>query len=115
MYNLKTKKTSRIKLDDPRAMAANAGWNDALAGRPLNPYYSDNPSTVIAVTYMNWRLRATEIKRVMGSVPVWRTVRQVPRQVYAAFIKVKEHEDTLGNPSALPINRMPDDPDLKFR
>ena len=113
MFNYK-KRTTKITRDDPRAIAANAGWQDALAGRPLNPYYADHPITAIAVTYMNWRLRATEVKRVMGSVPVWRTTRQVPHQVYAAFSEATRQEEERGNLRAMPSIRMPDDPDLKF-
>lgn len=113
MYNFK-KKSTRIVLDDPRAVAANAGWSDALAGRPLNPYYSDNPNTTIAITYMNWRLRAAEVKRVMGSVPVWRTTRQVPHQVFNAFRECVRIEEERGNLRAMPIKRMPDDENLTF-
>jgi hypothetical protein len=114
MYNV-TKKTSKIRRDDPRVVSAFNGWHDALAGRPLNTFYSDNPKISIAVTYMNWRLRATEVKRLKNKVPVWRTTRQVPHQVYTAFMECADVEEKCGNLRAMPIDRMPDDPDLKFR
>lgn len=113
MLNLKLK-TGRISRDDPRSLAAYNGWHDALNQRPLNPYYSDHPKPAIAATYIHWRLRATEIKRVHGKVPVWRTTRQVPHQVYTAFAEVIKNEHDLGNLPAIPGKAMPDNPDLKF-
>jgi hypothetical protein len=114
MYNLKGK-TRKIGRDDPRVVSAFNGWHDSLAGRPLNTFYSDNSNTAIAATYMNWRLRAAEVKRLKNKVPVWRTTRQVPHQVYTAFMECAKIESERGNLRALPIDRMPDDPNLKFR
>jgi hypothetical protein len=114
VYNVNNK-TSKIGRDDIRVVSAFNGWHDALTGRPLNSYYSDNPSTAIAVTYMNWRLRATEVKRLRGKIPAWRTTRQVPHQVYNAFMECAITEQTRGNLRALPIGRMADEPTLKFR
>ena len=63
---------------------------------------------------MNWRLRATEVKRVMGKVPVWRTTRQVPHQVYDAFEECLRIEEERGNLPAMPSKRMPNDENLTF-
>lgn len=70
-------KSSRIKLNDLRAIAAYHGWHDALGGRGLNPVWSDHSSRILAITYINWRLRATEIQRSGRVVPNWNTTRIV--------------------------------------
>lgn len=108
------RKTSHLKRDDPRMTAAFNGWHDALNGRPLNPYFSDNRSSTIAVTYMNWRLRATAIKWSGIKVPAWRSTRQVPHQVKDAWVTVVRGDKSLGMPDVMPLVRMPDDPNLMF-
>jgi hypothetical protein len=113
MYNV-NRKSGKIGRNDIRVISAYNGWHDALNNRPLNPEFSDHSEIAIAATYINWRLRACEVQRVMGKVPVWRTTRQVPHQVFEAFRSACLIEIERGNLRAMPINRMPDDPNLKF-
>lgn len=112
--NLSSSKT-RIQRGDPRAVAAYAGWHDALAGRPLNPIFSDHPNQYIACAYMAWRYRAVETKRVLGTVPVWRSMKSVPKKIMDTFINAAQIERVRGNLSCLPTkNHMPEDPNLSF-
>lgn len=108
-------KNSKIKLDDPRALAAHAGWNDVMKGLDIDPFWSDHPVIGLAVTYMNWRLRATEVKSKRYKIPLWRTKRQIPHQVKKIVLEVAQEESKNKNFSALPLIRLPDDPDLVFR
>lgn len=110
-----TAKKSWIKVGDPRAAAAYAGWHDALAGRPLNPIFSDHPNQYIACAYMAWRYRAVEVKRVFGTVPVWHTMKSVPKRVMDTFINAARIERANGNLSCVPTKRLPDDPNLEFK
>jgi hypothetical protein len=105
---------SKIIRDDPRVIAANAGWNDVMFNRGIDAKYADHPVMGIAVTYMNWRLRAAEVKAKRKKIPRWRTLRQIPHQVKKIVLEVAQEESINKNLSALPLQRMPDDPDLNF-
>lgn len=107
-------KNSKIKLDDPRALAAHAGWNDVMLGLDIDPFWCDHPITGLAVTYMNWRLRATEVKSKRNKIPRWKTKRQIPHQIKKIVLEVAQEESKKKNFSALPLLRMPDDPALNF-
>ena len=71
---------------DPRIPFAWAGWNDALAGRPMDYYLLDRaPTPVCAHAYETARFRVMALRDAGLTVPRWNAMKSVPPAIHAAL------------------------------
>ena len=71
---------------DPRVPFAWAGWNDALAGRPLDYYLLDRaPTPACAHSYEIARYRVMALRDAGLTVPQWHNMKSVPPAIHAAL------------------------------
>ena len=71
---------------DARVPYAWAGWNDALAGRPMDYNRIDRaPSIACAHAYETARLRVLVLRNSGLPVPPWHSMKSVPKAIQAAL------------------------------
>lgn len=71
---------------DPRVPFAWAGWNDALAGRPIDYLLLDRaPTPVCAHAYETARFRVLALRDAGLTVPRWNSMKSVPPAIHAAL------------------------------
>lgn len=70
---------------DPRVPFAWAGWNDALAGRPMDYYLIDRaPNAACAIAYEVARYRVMALRDAGLPVPKWRSMKTLPPAILSA-------------------------------
>jgi len=70
---------------DPRTSYAQAGWQDALNGRPINYRLLDSGDRFQAMAYETARYRVLALRAAGLTVPNWNSARTVPPAVRAAI------------------------------